>query len=55
MPPCHRGLFCYHYSNMPTGDELTLKDGLYDHSIDAIRYSFINHTNRILKIIVREH
>ncbi|MHC4678100.1 MAG: phage terminase large subunit family protein [Planctomycetota bacterium] len=36
---------CYHYpesGNAP--GELPLKDGLYDHPIDALRYFFINHT-----------
>jgi hypothetical protein len=58
-PKCPRlieALTCYHYPDSPTaGDshkgccaELPLKDGVYDHPIDALRYFFINvgHTNR---------
>jgi hypothetical protein len=45
-PKCARlieALTCYHYPDTPTGDELPLKDGVYDHPIDALRYFFINH------------
>ncbi len=50
-PKCARlieALTCYHYPDTPTGDELPLKDGVYDHPIDALRYFFINieHTAR---------
>lgn len=39
-------LRCYHYPEHNNGGtELPLKDGLYDHPIDALRYFFINHTN----------
>ncbi|MHC4639608.1 MAG: hypothetical protein ACYTBV_19235, partial [Planctomycetota bacterium] len=45
-PRCGRlieALQCYHYPDNPTGSaELPLKDGLYDHPIDALRYFFIN-------------
>ena len=49
-PRCQRlieALRCYHY---PDGGraacgELPLKDGLYDHPIDALRYFFVNHTH----------
>jgi hypothetical protein len=44
-PRCTRlieALTCYHYPDTPTGDELPLKDGLYDHPIDALRYFFVN-------------
>ena len=44
-PRCTRlieALTCYHYPDTPTGDEIPLKDGLYDHPIDALRYFFIN-------------
>jgi hypothetical protein len=46
-PRCPRlieALECYHYpeSSRAPG-ELPLKDGLYDHPIDALRYFFINH------------
>jgi hypothetical protein len=45
-PRCARlieALVCYHYPDTPTGDELPLKDGVYDHPIDALRYFFINY------------
>ncbi len=45
-PKCSRlieALTCYHYPDTPTGDELPLKDGLYDHPIDALRYFFVNY------------
>jgi hypothetical protein len=48
-PRCQRlieALQCYHYPEMGTaaaGGELPLKDGLYDHPIDALRYFFVNH------------
>ncbi|MGD0597688.1 MAG: hypothetical protein ABSA64_09255 [Sedimentisphaerales bacterium] len=50
-PKCARlieVLTCYHYPDTPTGDELPLKDGVYDHPVDALRYFFINfeHTAR---------
>jgi phage terminase large subunit len=50
-PQCARlieALTCYHYPDSPAGDELPLKDGVYDHPIDALRYFFINleHTAR---------
>ena len=46
-PRCPRlieAMECYHYpesARIPS--ELPLKDGLYDHPIDALRYFFINH------------
>ncbi len=48
-PGCQRlieALRCYHYPQDPTGrpnGELPLKDGVYDHPIDALRYFFVNH------------
>jgi hypothetical protein len=50
-PKCARlieALTCYHYPDSPAGDELPLKDGVYDHPIDALRYFFVNyeHTAR---------
>jgi len=46
-PRCPRlieALQCYHYPDPPGGaSELPLKDGLYDHSIDALRYFFVNY------------
>jgi len=47
-PGCERlieAMRCYHYPE-GTGQgatELPLKDGLYDHPIDALRYFFVNH------------
>ncbi len=47
-PGCPRlieALQCYHYPDSGTTDsELPLKDGVYDHPIDALRYFFINYT-----------
>jgi phage terminase large subunit len=46
-PRCQRlieAMQCYHYP--PSGSaaaELPLKDGIYDHPIDALRYFFVNH------------
>jgi len=36
---------CYHYPELgaAAASELPLKDGLYDHPIDALRYFFVNH------------
>jgi hypothetical protein len=48
-PKCPRlieALACYHYPDSPSPDELPLKDGLYDHPIDALRYFFVNHSRR---------
>ena len=46
-PRCPRlieALECYHYPESGTAPgELPLKDGLYDHPIDALRYFFVNH------------
>jgi hypothetical protein len=48
-PRCQRlieALQCYHYPEIGTaaaGGELPLKDGLYDHPIDALRYFFVNY------------
>ena len=47
-PRCQRlieAMRCYHYPENATGSELPLKDGLYDHPIDALRYFFINYTH----------
>jgi hypothetical protein len=57
-PKCARlieALTCYHYPDTPTGDELPLKDGVYDHPIDALRYFFINHTGNAEKSIRRRY
>ena len=46
-PRCPRlieAMQCYHYPESgAAAGELPLKDGLYDHPIDALRYFFINH------------
>ncbi len=55
-PKCPRlieALTCYHYPDSPTPDELPLKDGLYDHPIDALRYFFINHARNSQKPVNR--
>jgi hypothetical protein len=48
-PSCGRlieAMQCYHYP--PAGaEELPLKDGIYDHPIDALRYFFVNYNNSI--------
>jgi len=44
-PKCARlieALVCYHYPDASMQKELPLKDGVYDHPIDALRYFFIN-------------
>ncbi len=56
-PRCTRlieAMQCYHYPETSSGraTELPLKDGLYDHPIDALRYFFVNH-NRPVKTTVR--
>jgi hypothetical protein len=47
-PRCPRlieAMQCYHYpdSGRAAAGELPLKDGLYDHPIDALRYFFVSH------------
>ena len=48
-PRCQRlieAMQCYHYpeaGSAAAGGELPLKDGLYDHPIDALRYFFVNY------------
>jgi hypothetical protein len=45
-PRCTRlieAMQCYHYPHNGTPGELPLKDGLYDHPIDALRYFFVNY------------
>ncbi len=44
-PKCPRlieALTCYHYPDSPCCEELPIKDGVYDHPIDALRYFFVN-------------
>jgi len=41
---------CYHYPDSlsaAANPELPLKDGLYDHPIDALRYFFVNYQTAI--------
>jgi hypothetical protein len=48
-PQCPRlieALECYHYADSAGPGELPLKDGVYDHPIDALRYYFINASRR---------
>ncbi len=47
-------LRCYHYPESSAPDELPLKDGLYDHPIDALRYFFVNH-NRGTATVTRSY
>lgn len=45
-PRCSRliqALRCYHYPDQPIKEELPVKDGVYDHYIDALRYFFVNY------------
>jgi len=45
-PGCTRlieAMQCYHYPHTNATGELPLKDGLYDHPIDALRYFFVNY------------
>jgi phage terminase large subunit len=47
-PRCRQlieALRCYHYPQdvVQKEKELPVKDGVYDHPIDALRYFFVNH------------
>jgi hypothetical protein len=57
-PRCPRlieALQCYHYPDVASADsELPLKDGVYDHPIDALRYFFVNYV-RPVKTINRSY
>jgi phage terminase large subunit len=48
-PGCTRiieAMQCYHYPHSGNASgELPLKDGLYDHPIDALRYFFVNYSH----------
>ncbi|OHB58406.1 MAG: hypothetical protein A2173_08830 [Planctomycetes bacterium RBG_13_44_8b] len=47
-PRCGRlieAMQCYHYPAAGPADELPLKDGIYDHPIDALRYFFVNYNS----------
>ena len=46
-PRCTRlieAMQCYHYGSTGELGELPVKDGVYDHPIDALRYFFVNYT-----------
>ena len=47
-------LRCYHYPDTTT-IELPVKDGVYDHPIDALRYFFVNFTNKSWNFIERKY
>jgi len=59
-PRCQRlieAMRCYHYPESGSrawAGELPLKDGLYDHPIDALRYFFVNY-NRSAKATTRRY
>ena len=58
-PKCVRlieALRCYHYPEDAAGSgaELPLKDGVYDHPLDALRYFFVNY-HRPAKAISRRY
>lgn len=57
-PRCQRlieAMQCYHYpQSSSAAGELPLKDGLYDHPIDALRYFFVNY-NRPTKTTIRRY
>ncbi|HUV40404.1 MAG TPA: hypothetical protein VMW23_01280, partial [Sedimentisphaerales bacterium] len=58
-PKCVRlieALRCYHYPEDAAGSgaELPLKDGVYDHPLDALRYFFVNY-HRPGKVISRRY
>jgi hypothetical protein len=46
-------LECYHYADS-SSHEIPLKDGVYDHPIDALRYYFVNRRYSD-KVIVRQY
>ena len=59
-PKCVRlieAMQCYHYpddKSVTSVSELPLKDGIYDHPIDALRYFFVNYQKRT-KVITRRY
>jgi hypothetical protein len=58
-PRCQRlieAMQCYHYPEpgSTAAGELPLKDGVYDHPIDALRYFFVNHS-RSTKTLTRRY
>jgi hypothetical protein len=58
-PKCDRlieAMQCYHYPESPeVPSELPLKDGVYDHPIDALRYFFINYNCSDQRLIHRRY
>lgn len=44
---------CYHYSD--GGGEMPVKDGVYDHPIDALRYFFVNFSRRGARPVSRRY
>jgi hypothetical protein len=56
-PRCQRlieAMQCYHYPETAGVGELPLKDGVYDHPMDALRYFFVNY-NHPGKITTRRY
>jgi phage terminase large subunit len=57
-PRCQRlieAMRCYHYPEFGcAASELPLKDGVYDHTIDALRYFFVNY-NHPCKTVTRRY
>ncbi|MDO8302413.1 MAG: hypothetical protein Q7T18_04135, partial [Sedimentisphaerales bacterium] len=62
-PRCQKlieSLRCYHYPDYTdarpcVSTELPQKDGVYDHSIDALRYFFVNYTSKSWNFIERKY
>jgi phage terminase large subunit len=57
-PRCRRlieAMRCYHYRESGSGaiGELPVKDGIYDHPIDALRYFFVNYRKN--KVVARRY
>ncbi|MCX5635339.1 MAG: hypothetical protein NTW55_05840 [Planctomycetota bacterium] len=49
-------MMCYHYPESQSGGkELPLKDGLYDHPIDALRYFFVNYKLKSQNAVYRSY
>jgi hypothetical protein len=49
-------MMCYHYPESQSGGkELPLKDGIYDHPIDALRYFFVNYKRKSQNAIYRSY
>ena len=59
-PKCTRlieAMQCYHYPDLTStaaNSELPVKDGVYDHPIDALRYFFVNYKTNI-KTVTRRY